>query len=218
MWTAERERRSGGEELRPFEDGRALSFGRYLDLLGRSDGFCAWYTALLADSPYAAFFWEHPPLTRATVGADARFALLDAPALEKVAPDPAPFADQFRRRPDTDVLTFDNLGGDAALVVPRPMPGSPGAAHLAAFLRQEGAMRTRRLWRVTVAAVLARLGSAPLWLSTSGLGVFWPHLRLDSRPKYYQHAPYRRLGGHKRARSRFTRRGAQCEPGGSPGP
>ena len=25
-----------------------------------------------------------------------------------------------------------------------------------------------------------------VWLSTSGLGVYWLHVRLDSRPKYYQ--------------------------------
>ena len=30
-----------------------------------------------------------------------------------------------------------------------------------------------------------------LWVSTSGLGVYWLHVRLDSYPKYYQHAPYK---------------------------
>jgi hypothetical protein len=29
-----------------------------------------------------------------------------------------------------------------------------------------------------------------MWLSTSGLGVAWLHIRLDSTPKYYQHQPY----------------------------
>lgn len=31
----------------------------------------------------------------------------------------------------------------------------------------------------------------PVWISTSGLGVPWLHVRIDDRPKYYQHAPYR---------------------------
>ncbi|MDF9799652.1 hypothetical protein OKW21_004915 [Catalinimonas alkaloidigena] len=30
-------------------------------------------------------------------------------------------------------------------------------------------------------------------MSTSGLGVYWLHIRLDSRPKYYQFDPYRKL-------------------------
>ena len=40
-------------------------------------------------------------------------------------------------------------------------------------------------------AVAARLSDRPLWLSTSGAGVAWLHVRLDDRPKYIQHAPYR---------------------------
>ena len=32
-----------------------------------------------------------------------------------------------------------------------------------------------------------------LWISTAGLGVTWVHVRIDSRPKYYTHAPYRVL-------------------------
>jgi hypothetical protein len=44
-------------------------------------------------------------------------------------------------------------------------------------------------------AVARRLSSAPLWLSTSGLGVAWLHVRLDERPKYYTHAPYRTHAG-----------------------
>jgi hypothetical protein len=28
------------------------------------------------------------------------------------------------------------------------------------------------------------------WISTSGLGVPWVHVRLDSYPKYYQYRPY----------------------------
>ena len=30
-----------------------------------------------------------------------------------------------------------------------------------------------------------------VWMSTSGLGVYWLHLRFDSRPKYYTHQPYK---------------------------
>lgn len=31
----------------------------------------------------------------------------------------------------------------------------------------------------------------PIWLSTSGLGVYWLHVRLDTRPKYYNHDEYK---------------------------
>jgi len=40
-------------------------------------------------------------------------------------------------------------------------------------------------------ALSALVGSSPIWVSTSGLGVHWLHVRLDARPKYYTFAPYR---------------------------
>lgn len=34
----------------------------------------------------------------------------------------------------------------------------------------------------------------PIWLSTSGLGVYWLHMRLDRRPKYYTYEPFKEFG------------------------
>ena len=65
-------------------------------------------------------------------------------------------------------------------------------AHLASFVRDEGASaQADRFLRATGEAVQERLGTRPLWVSTSGAGVYRLHLRLDSDPKYYTYAPYR---------------------------
>ena len=65
-------------------------------------------------------------------------------------------------------------------------------AHFASFVRDKGASaQADRFLRATGAAVMERLGTLPLWVSTSGAGVYWLHLRLDSDPKYYTYAPYR---------------------------
>ena len=40
----------------------------------------------------------------------------------------------------------------------------------------------------------ARLAEKPtekIWMSTCGTGIYWLHLRLDSRPKYYTYTTYR---------------------------
>ena len=47
------------------------------------------------------------------------------------------------------------------------------------------------LWAAVGVAVKEALGEQPLWVSTSGLGVYWLHVRLDSSPKYFQHTPYK---------------------------
>ncbi|MGB1216866.1 MAG: DUF6940 family protein [Saprospiraceae bacterium] len=32
-----------------------------------------------------------------------------------------------------------------------------------------------------------------MWLSTAGLGVYWLHIRMDNRPKYYKHKAYKEI-------------------------
>ena len=77
--------------------------------------------------------------------------------------------------------------------------------HVAAFARFAPRAQVAALWRAVGAASLARLGlsggvvprgalgesSGPLWLSTSGLGVNWLHVRLDKAPKYYSFQPFK---------------------------
>ena len=55
------------------------------------------------------------------------------------------------------------------------------------------AISGQALWQAVGEAMARRVGSKPVWLSTAGAGVSWLHMRLDDRPKYYAHSPYRRL-------------------------
>lgn len=173
------------------DDGDPLSFRRAFELLSERESFVAWYTALLAASAAEAFFWELPPLSNATIDDDAEFVLIDAPALAGVAPQPGPFSSQFDAEPESDVLVFPNLHGDALLVVPSARDSLDVYAHLAAFLRNGPGGQIRALWQVVAQTLLGRLRDEPTWLSTSGLGVHWLHVRLDSSPKYFQHDNYR---------------------------
>ncbi len=179
----------------PRRDGRPL---RYADAVSgwRSDpAFRRWFIALLAEAPFAAYFWEMPPVTRDTVDQTCEFVLVDSPALGAAPVEPGPFAAYFRDAGARRVVAFDNLGGDAHLVVPCPDPAAPGYPHLAAFTAAAPPDQQHALWAAVGDAVTARLGADPLWVSTAGLGVYWLHVRLDRRPKYYSHAPYRQVPG-----------------------
>ena len=77
------------------------------------------------------------------------------------------------------------------LVVPCPKAEDSAYPHLAAFARDASPNQQHALWCQVGFALEQQLGHQPTWLSTSGLGVFWIHIRLDSRPKYYTFAPYR---------------------------
>jgi len=191
-WRVKKSAIAGGARYRLFRGAEALSFRELFDRFENDDGFCGWYTQLLADVPGEAFFWEHPALHDRTLDANAEFVLIDAPPLAGERADPRAFASHFAAAGNADVAVFANLGGDALLLAPCPR-GSPGYPHLGAFLRAAPAGQVRALWRET-ARSFARLDSAePVWLSTSGLGVPWLHLRFDRFPKYYQHVAYKSL-------------------------
>ena len=159
-----------------------LSFRHVLELWRDSEPFRSFFTATLGQSPFEAFFWETPPVTRRTVDQVFECVVIESGALARLNPDAAPFSSQFASRPSEPVLTFPNLGGDAMLVVPAPLANAAGYTHLARFLRQGPRAQVDAMWRSAGVAMLDRLSNAPTWLSTAGLGVSWLHLRLDARP------------------------------------
>lgn len=192
-WLAEKDVVDAGLRYRVSDGSSILSFRGLFERLAADVDFADWYAATLAAFDSPAFYWEHPPLNDATLDDAAEFVLLEAPALARLAPEPAPFASHFANCPKEGVVSFPNLGGDAWLVVPCPRAGDEAYPHLAAFLRKAPADQVRALWRVTAETALARVSETPVWLSTAGTGVAWLHVRFDERPKYYRHAPYKRF-------------------------
>jgi hypothetical protein len=195
MWATRVDLLSDGRVRRVavLRDGAAVSYAEVVDQWRTNEVFRTFFAALLADPPYEAYFWETPAVTRATAARTFEFVLVDSPGLAALDPEPDAFAGHFT--PSQVVATFANLGGDAVLVAPSPQ-GPPAAyAHLAAFARKAPTSQQHALWQAVGAAVARRISSAPLWLSTSGLGVAWLHVRLDERPKYYTYAPYRMQAG-----------------------
>ncbi|MBP3960115.1 hypothetical protein J8F10_33230 [Gemmata sp. G18] len=191
MWTSHCEELPTGLRFAVHRDARAAPFVDVVHALRSDAEFRSWFNALLADVPYSAFRWETPGVTEATAVRAFEFVALDAPHLSR-RPDPAAFDEHFHRSPGTGALEFPNLSGDAIMVVPCPI-GAPSAyGHLAAFVRNAPEAQRDELWTLVGEAMTRRLGSAPVWLSTAGAGVPWLHVRLDARPKYYGHVPYRR--------------------------
>jgi len=166
---------------------RPLPVSAALRLWQHDGAFRDLFIETLAKSPFRAFRWETPPVTRATVSRPLEFVLVDSPELDHPA-DASAFRSQFT---DAPVVTFENLGRDALMVVPCPEASADAYAHLAAFVRHGPSAQVHALWASIGQAVQQRLSDRPLWLSTAGSGVAWLHVRLDSRPKYYVHSPYK---------------------------
>jgi hypothetical protein len=168
---------------------------------------------------FQAAFWETPSVRPSTMETQPmEFVLIDAPRLQKFAntADPSSFAEHFRHcnRPTGEQqqpvgCVFESLGRDAILISPRPVAASTNsnrvnAAHLMAYLQTAPTEQRNSYWKTVGETYLGALqqhrksdnnnnddNDAPLWLSTSGLGVAYLHIRIDRRPKYYTYDPYK---------------------------
>ncbi len=187
-WTASKSAMGSTELIKLYQNEEPLEFSAFFRLLQDDHDFAGWYTELLKSSPFTSYFWEHPPLTTSNFACGAEFVMIDAPILERMRPNTETFRSHFAGE---EVATFRNLGGDAILIAPSPDDSSRTYPHLAAFLQKARARQVRELWRSVGQTISKCLTDKPIWLSTSGLGIAWLHIRLDSSPKYYQHQPYK---------------------------
>lgn len=204
MWTATITALNGGKTLHYAINTQAsqtqgtknqtptLNYGEAIQLWQRSQAFRAFFMGLLKEAPFEAYFWETPSLTQATVTQPFEFVLVESLALSHKQPNPHAFNQHFTAAPpEAPTVTFANLGRDATLVVPCPQAIESVYTHIAQFTRQAPDQQQQVLWQQVGLAITQKLGPNPIWVSTSGLGIFWLHVRLDNRPKYYTYAPYR---------------------------
>ena len=189
MWRIESSRFDAGT-LRWSEisvSGSAMSFQQVCAAWQSDEGFRAFWVDNLRGLPFDAYCWECPPVNERNRLRPFECVFIASPSLARMEPEPGVFAGHFRQ--DRDVVTFENLGGDAVLVTPCPA-GDRDFSHLAQFTRAASPAQQDAYWHAVGDAVGARIGTRPMWLSTAGHGVAWLHVRLDSSPKYYRHREY----------------------------
>lgn len=190
MWHSQSEA-LGDDRILKFtilRDDAPVAYAQVLELWRHDAEFRSFFIALLADAPFAAYRWETPPMTAANRDRDFECVLVNTPELDR-AVDSTPFAEHFQN--ENDIVTFQNLSGDAVMVVPCPIAGDDAYGHLASFVRHAPESQVHHLWQAVGTAMQKRIGAQPVWLSTADMGVSWLHARLDSRPKYFSYAPYR---------------------------
>ncbi len=181
------------------DNSKPISYAEVLNLWQSDSNFCSFFISLLSESPFSAYRWETPPITKETLKRQFEFVLLNSPGLAS-NPDKMTFANYFTTDDvNNGIVVFENLGKDAILVVPSPINfnasprGTPFSAysHLAAFMRNGSDTQKQALWQIVGKTVQEQISDNPLWLSTAGGGVAWLHVRLDSRPKYYGYNLYK---------------------------
>lgn len=193
MWSARTKQLANGRITWVSIDAESspVSYEEVLRLWEQDHEFRGYFIQLLSKSRYDAFRWETPPITTENANRPFEFVVLDSPGLGR-HPDTKTFAAQFNTAAPGSVIQFQNLGGDAIMVVPCPNNQKDDYSHLGAFIRNAPTSQQHELWGLVGTTMLKRLNSKPVWLSTAGGAVAWLHIRLDDRPKYYGYEPYRR--------------------------
>jgi hypothetical protein len=191
MWTIQQDR-VNDRIIRTFikSDSCRLVYSEVIERWCDSAEFREFFTGLLRQNPFEAFFWETPPITLRTINRPFAFVIVYAPASTRLQPDFDTFRPQFASSPTAAVQAFPNLGGDAVLVVPNAVAQETCYTHLARFLQKAPKSQVHSFWQCAGVALKKRISDAPAWLSTAGIGVPWLHLRIDSRPKYFRYQPY----------------------------
>lgn len=176
--------------FRILQDTHPLDFQAVFNLWATSVDFRTFYIDLLRNTPFPAFYWEHPGLRTALLNQPYEFVLLVSTSLDRRTLNRSAFADFFKT--DDLVVNFDNLGKNARLIVPTPADDSEDYKHLAKFIRADKTAQQQALFQQIGRLILQRMDvEKTIWLNTAGNGVIWLHIRLDSRPKYYKTQVYR---------------------------
>ncbi|MGN8224277.1 DUF6940 family protein [Gracilimonas sp. BCB1] len=171
---------------------KPISNQQFLELLSEERDFRTFYNNVLKELPFEAFFWENKPMSSSSMHREYEFNVINSNYLANKSPDFETFSSYFKA--EQDVVSFRNLGNDAQLIAPCPIDGQSGYAHIGTFIREAPKSQIQNLWKRTGEEMLGAIENEPLWLSTSGLGVFWLHIRIDSVPKYYQTSAYKSVG------------------------
>lgn len=183
-----------------FKDSERVSFGTFAQWLKESESFRSEFNEVVSSAvPFDAFFFECPPTTKSRVSVQPfEFVLTKSARLSEIRARPFAFPQIAKLEGKVGAVAFENLGRDAILVAPSSYPRDASYSHLARFVRDAPGDQYHVFWKNVAEAFESRVAErkeSPTWFSTSGLGVAWLHVRLDSRPKYYVHGPYKKAPG-----------------------
>ncbi len=162
-------------------------------------------TKTLREIPFKAFFFECQKFNlNALDRIPFEFVVLPSKELEDIESDYSPFKIHINKKlvsnaKNESVISFYNLNKDAMLIVPLPIHVDNynylDYSHFANFIRNAPEYQIIEFWEIISKSVNNMLSQSDsnkfYWLSTSGLGVSWLHIRIDSQPKYYNYKLYK---------------------------
>ncbi|MEM1324965.1 MAG: hypothetical protein AAGI23_03375 [Bacteroidota bacterium] len=171
-----------GDELMTFRE----LFERWRD----DPTFITFYVDTLKATDFSALYWEHPALRSTYLDLPYECIVQRSRPLERLSADEQSF-ERYIHQPEL-VVDFENLGGDARLVVPTKQTEEKIYSHLSKFIRLADAVQINAVFQRVGTTIFEEIEKKnTIWLNTAGLGVIWLHIWMDTRPKYYKTVAYK---------------------------
>lgn len=177
-------------QYKVYKNGVQLTFKQVIEYWQNNSDFRQFYHTILAANDFDAYFWENPPINKQTLHQPYEFVLVNSRALSHIQASKQAFSRYFEDNKN-EVVCFENLGKDALLIVPTPLDEKSAFSQISVFVRTAKNEQLQMFWQTVGQEIEKRVSNKNLWVSTSGLGVYWLHVRLDDSPKYYQYQPYK---------------------------
>jgi hypothetical protein len=169
--------------------GKRIRFSDVIEFLTTSDDFIIQFNNILKASNFSSYFWEVKPVLKHSLQNPFEFVLVESKRLEQISADKRAFGAYFTK--GKPVVHFSNLRNDAELIVPSPISNQTDYSQISRFVRTAEDKQIVDFWKKVGQIYFKSIGDQKKWLSTSGLGVYWLHVRVDNRPKYYQFSEYK---------------------------
>ncbi|KAF0483248.1 toll/interleukin-1 receptor domain-containing protein [Gigaspora margarita] len=169
-------------------NGNKLSYAEFIELLRLGDeNFLDTFKKALneATNKLFAYVWECPPIHKEMTNKPFEFVVTKSMALRHIKQDYSSFKEQIIESNNKDVCSFLSLGKDATLIVPIPCHNLD-YKNISNFTKNASKEQQIKFWQEVADKLVECLEfGTSKWLSTSGLGVHYLHIRIDSKPKYY---------------------------------
>jgi len=154
-----------------------------------------------ASQSYPAFFFETKGVSQKTMSKQFEFVLVNSKDLHSFVQDHGNdfhvFAEYLQDKGSTDgawsSVSFLNLDQTSTLIAPKAIqPLKDIYTDIGKFIRNAPEQEIICFWQLVLREFKKSVGrleadgdKGSIWLSTSGMGVAWLHMRIDRRPKYY---------------------------------
>ena len=150
------------------------------------DTFKYKFIRVLLSIKYKAYFWE---CDKVILKEPFRFAIFESKTLSERKQDDDAFKGKINC--SKNVISFPSLSKHILLVVPCSKSHYADYTSLATFSRSASIKQQIAFWK-KIGAIIKE-GD---WVSTSGLGVSWLHVRISNSPKYY-HSTFLHLDNYR---------------------